>query len=457
MNFNDSVSQDSGRGMSAIIPINPAYDNKNILMPADPNKDVQYRMGMFIEWLNQRGQRWFEADLAAYRDYLLQPHEILIKLRICKDDSSEQIAVKKSCKDYKLVPAKSEATVAAHLATIRGRYNALLKSNNVRQDFYDMAPSNASAADRKAFVDEVLVRLQNAVHPSTAAVKQTKKQDEADNEHLRLKRYEAEMLMSKPGIDTMTGIRDTAIIALVLSTGIREAELTALDVDDLRQTYDGELALRVRHGKGNKQRMIVYGPLVDCLGYVDRWMLEAGITEEVATHAARAAALPEHQHRALEFIEKKPCSSRMLMSAFKWSESDTDEVLNALIDARLIDQDKGIYSKKSHPVFRGFYRGGNKVRPNRLTTRSINEIMNGYPIMIGGKSRAVKPHDLRRSYARLFFEMEKNVLIIQQNLGHESLETTQIYIGALGGEMRRPPAMFTFPHDPASIKKSIIT
>lgn len=360
-----SIPEQDGR-MSAIIPINPAGDNGSVLMPSDPNKDVQYRMGMYIEWLDKRGQRWFEADLAAYRDYLLKPHHISVKRG---DKRGEMQAV----------AAKSPATVAAHLATIRGRYNALLISNSVRQDFYNMAPTDASGADKKAFVDEVLVRLQNAVHPTTAAVKQTKQQDEADSDHLRLKQAQAESLIAAPGVDTLTGIRDTAIIALTLCTGIREAELTALNVDDLRQTYDGKLSLRVQHGKGDKKRMIPYGALDWCLFFVDKWLSVAGITEGA--------------------------------------------------------------------VFRGFYRGGKVVRPDRLTTRSINEIMNGYPIMIDGKLRAVKPHDLRRSYARLCYDQGFDTIQLQQNLGHASLATTQLYIGALDGAARTPPKIINSPYN----------
>lgn len=367
MNFNDSVSQD-GRNERAIIPPHMANENRKILMPNrdSENKDVKYRLDMYIEWLDLRMYRWFEADLAAYRDYLLKPHHITIK-------RGEEIGKKRAVK------AKSPATVAAHLATIRGRYNALLISNTVRQSFWDMSPADASPSDRKAFVDEILVRLQNAVHPTTAAVKQTKQQDEADSDHLRLKQSQAEDLIAAPGVDTMTGIRDTAIIALTLCTGIREAELTALNCDDLRQTYDGKLSLRVQHGKGDKKRMIPYGPLDWCLFFVDHWLSVAGITEGA--------------------------------------------------------------------VFRGFYRGGKAVRPDRLTTRSINEIMNGYPIMIDGKKRVVKPHDLRRSYARLCYDQGFDTIQLQQNLGHASLATTQLYIGALDGAARTPPKIINSPYN----------
>jgi integrase/recombinase XerD len=126
--------------------------------------------------------------------------------------------------------------------------------------------------------DEAIVRIENAIHPDTARVKQTTKQDRADSEHLRLTSEQASQLMDKPGLDSLQGLRDTAIIALALCTGIREAELCDLEVNDLRQRLGGELALHVRRGKGDKDRLIPYGSLSWVLVLVDCWLESAGIS-----------------------------------------------------------------------------------------------------------------------------------------------------------------------------------
>ena len=168
-----------------------------------------------------------------------------------------------------------------HLATIRGRYRALLRDNALRGKLSADARAHGcdSPADIKAYVDEVLVRLENATHPDTAPVDVTTHQDTFDRDHLRLTASQAAVLMRAPGTDTLMGLRDTAIITLMLCTGIREAELVALNVDDLRQTVDGVLCLRVRSGKGNKSRAIPYGELDGCLLHVDAWMKSASIIE----------------------------------------------------------------------------------------------------------------------------------------------------------------------------------
>ncbi|MBN1562477.1 MAG: tyrosine-type recombinase/integrase [Anaerolineae bacterium] len=61
-----------------------------------------------------------------------------------------------------------------------------------------------------------------------------------------------------------------------------------------------------------------------------------------------------------------------------------------------------------------------------------------------GTRRIVKPHDLRRTYARLAWETGMQPIAIQQNLGHASLDTTLIYIGDLDTSHRQPGAFLAF-------------
>lgn len=201
----------------------------------------------FTTWLGDNGNDWTRPDLAAYRDHLLQEH--------------------------------APATVAAHLSTIRGQYRRILTDNTTRDTLMAMTPAEASPADKKAFVDEVLIRLENAINPLHSKVTQITHQDRPDAAHLRLTRHQAEALLEGPGVDTLQGIRDTAIIAMLLCTGIREAELCNLDVPDLRQQLGGELALHIREGKGSKERLVVYGELDWCLVVVDAWLKAAGIDD----------------------------------------------------------------------------------------------------------------------------------------------------------------------------------
>ena len=318
------------------------------LMPANPSKDTKYRIGKFTTWLAENGGKLFDPDIAAYRDFLLSLY--------------------------------ARATASAHLSTIRAAYRRILRDNDLRSVLYEKAiqtmGDQAHSADLKAFVDEAFIRLNNELDPDKARVKTEIHQDRPDAAQIRLTKEQAELLLAAPGVSSLPGLRDTAIIALMLCTGLREAELCGLDVSDLRQTLGGELALSVRLGKGSKSRLIPYGDLSWCLVIVDKWLERAGISEG--------------------------------------------------------------------PVFRGIHNGGRKLRSGRLTTRAVQYILSDYRLAINGKPISVKPHDLRRTYARRMYDSGIDLLSIQQNLGHADSKTTLKYIGTLSAEKRRAPAMYSF-------------
>ncbi len=229
-------------------------DGTALLVPENAGKDQRHRLSLFTAWLEETGRPWHKPDLAAYRDALTDR-------------------------------GLTASSVAAHLSSIRGRYGRIIKDNEVRERLYDAAAvelarigQDDSPANRKAMVDEILERLANATDPEASRVKVKKHQDRADSEHLRLTKSQAEALLNAPGVDTVKGLRDTAIVAILLCTGIREAELCNLEVRDLRQSLGGELALHVREGKGAKERLVPYGDLSWTLTIVDHWLATAEIT-----------------------------------------------------------------------------------------------------------------------------------------------------------------------------------
>ncbi len=318
-------------------------EREAIIVPAgDLGKDARHRLSRFMGWIAEAGHDWFAPDLAAYRDAMLGDG---------------------------LAPS----SVLAHLSTIRGRYQEIVRD---RDRFYAIAAERTQEPlEQKAAVDEMITRLENAIDPKAVRVKVVTSQDVADAAHLRLTVRQAEALMAAPGVDTLLGLRNTAALALLLCTGIREAELVALEVADLRQRLGGELALCVRKGKGCKQRLVPFGGLEWVLAVVDKWLAAAAIT--------------------------------------------------------------------SGPVLRGFYRGG-RLRDGGLDVRQVQRIVAKYPVMVGGEMTTVRPHDLRRTYARRLYEAGGDLLGIQQNLGHKSQGTTLAYIGTLSVDRRKPPAVYSF-------------
>jgi len=307
--------------------------------------DTDFRIARYFDFLRERREGWWQADLGRYRD---------------------------SLKERGL----AASTIRAYLSSTRRGLRRLTLDRDL---LYAFAPPDAPPERRKAIADEIETRLRIAADPEKSRISHITIQDRDSREEIRLSRQQAQRLLRQPGTDTLQGLRDTALIAMMLCTGVREAELVNIYVDDLRARLGDALALRVRRGKGAKQRLIPYGQLVWVLDIVDVWLRRAEIS--------------------------------------------------------------------FGPVFRGVYKGGEAVRDTALTTRAVRMIMNRYEIPISNEDKAVRPHDLRRTYARRMFESGVELLAIQQNLGHRKQETTEHYIGELNADRRRAPELYDFDLD----------
>ena len=87
---------------------------------------------------------------------------------------------------------------------------------------------------------------------------------------------EVEQVLAQPDITTLYGLRDRAILETLYSTGMRRKELSLLAFSDI-QSEAG--ILRVRHGKGKKQRIIPIGERA--LGWIRRYL--ADVRPQLAT------------------------------------------------------------------------------------------------------------------------------------------------------------------------------
>ena len=159
--------------------------------------------------------------------------------------------------------------------------------------------------------------------------------------------------------------RDRAILELLYGCGIRNAELTGLNVDDIQWANE---AILVR-GKGQKER---YVPLGDAASEALRPYL--------AERSARLAAAGK-SHRA-----RTPA---------------------LFVNLQL----------------RGLSNAGGEAR---LTTRSVGRIVKRIAIL-RGLSSDVHPHTLRHAFGTHLLEEGADLRAIQELLGHERLSTTQRY------------------------------
>jgi len=158
--------------------------------------------------------------------------------------------------------------------------------------------------------------------------------------------------------------RDRAIMELLYGCGMRNAELMALNVEDVHWANE---AILVR-GKGQKER---YVPLGDAAAKALRVYL-----------AERAALIAAAQ-------PKGPGTPALFINL----------------------------------QLRGLAKPGGQAR---LTTRSVGRIVKRIAL-VGGLSPDVHPHTLRHAFGTHLLEEGADLRAIQELLGHERLSTTQRY------------------------------
>ena len=229
-------------------------NNSEVMIPVDCSRAQRSVLTLYCEYLDKTKNVWYRPQLDFWRDSLLK----------------------------RLSPSSAKV----YLSTVRARYKRLLKSNAIRDALYQAASERLNEAgqednpaNRRAFVQEVIDQISNAIHPSNSEVPTIRVQDKEDNPNERLNPAQVAQLRKAVTGDDLKSLRDRAIICTFLATGIREGELCNIQVSDLRQRYGGELALRVQCGKGRKKRLVVYGKNQWYLSIVQEWLDKAEIKE----------------------------------------------------------------------------------------------------------------------------------------------------------------------------------
>jgi site-specific recombinase XerD len=170
-----------------------------------------------------------------------------------------------------------------------------------------------------------------------------------------LTREEAQMWLNAPDIKTLKGVRDRAVLAVLIGCGLRRAEAAILSVSHIEQR-EGRWAIVDIVGKRDKMRTVPMPSWAKAV--IDSW-----------TFAARI--------------------------------------------------DDGF-------VFRRVNKGGN-LMGERMTEQAIYNIVVGYAEKL--EKQGIAPHDLRRTFAKLAHKGGSPIDQIQLSLGHDSIQTTEKYLG----------------------------
>ena len=186
---------------------------------------------------------------------------------------------------------------------------------------------------------------------------------------------EMAQLLSMPDTKSWRNCRDKAILEVFYASGLRLSELVGLDVEhhDL-----SERLVRVK-GKGGREREVPFNQFA------------AKAVQDYLDH-------PERE-KVIKKVRLAPASGR------------------AVRPVRV----------RGNPLFIN-YRG------HRLSTRSVDRLVRRYvkawAVKMGEDPKEfehISPHALRHSFATHLLARGMNLRAIQELLGHEKLDTTQIY------------------------------
>jgi len=175
-----------------------------------------------------------------------------------------------------------------------------------------------------------------------------------------LTREQAQALLRTPDVSTVKGLRDRAILAVLLGCGLRREEAAGLEV---------------RHVQQREGRWVI----VDLVGKRNK---------------TRSAPMPAWAKAALD----------------AWTEA------------------AGI---TSGPLFRSLRRGGH-VQPGGMSAQAVFDVVAVAATEAAAEIEGlpqVRPHDLRRTFAKLAHKGGSPIDQIQLSLGHTSIQTTERYLG----------------------------
>jgi site-specific recombinase XerD len=239
-------------------------------------------------------------------------------------------------------PKLSKAVVQRYAAELR---EAGMAASSVNQRLSAIRKLAAEAADNGA--------LDPVVANGIRAVKGARQEGRRTGNWLT--REQAQTWLGAPDTRTMKGLRDRALLAVLIGCGLRRAEAASLTFEHVQQR-DGRWVL------------------VDLVGKRDK---------------IRSVPMPNWSKAAID----------------SWSQAS--EVVEGV-------------------VFRAVNKG-DRVVGDGITPQAIYNVIVGYAEVL--KDKGVAPHDLRRTFAKLAHKGGAAIDQIQLSLGHESIQTTEEYLG----------------------------
>jgi site-specific recombinase XerD len=235
----------------------------------------------------------------------------------------------------------AKATVQAHIAALK---SAGTSASSINQRLTAIRKLALEAADNGL--------IDHATAQAIGRVEGVRKEGKRLGNWLT--KEQAQHLLELPDVSTVKGLRDRAILAVLLGCGLRREECAGLTLDHIQQR-EGRWVIVDLVGKRSKTRSV---PMPSWTKYaIDAYTVAAAIT-----------------------------GGRLF-----WS-----------------------------------MRRGDNLQDAGMTAQAIFDVVRTYAAQLG---LDVRPHDLRRTFAKLAHKGDASIDQIQLSLGHASIQTTERYLG----------------------------
>ena len=248
------------------------------------------------------------------------------------------------------------------------------------------------------------------------------------------------------------GSRDHALLALMLGTGLRASEVCRLRIEDLASDEAGDLSVRVRQGKGRKDRVVPLAPQV--AEAVTAYLREEGRLGSTRANMKGPGEKPPDEgkadslHDAVHALNRLGARVSVRCAAHNPEKGPlllvgTDQLgrqvsvqgdegfVGRIVDELVADSGDKLTPERREklPLF--------PSRQGRMSRRRLAQVVAG-AVKVAEVTKPISPHSLRHSYGIALLRNGASPVAVGKLLGHASIATTQRYLDHLeAAELKR--------------------
>lgn len=243
---------------------------------------------------------------------------------------------------------------------------------------------------------------------------------------------QAQALLDAPDANTLKGVRDRAILAVMLLGGLRRAEVVALRVRDFDCQRAGVSHLRVL-GKGGKTRFIAAAPLMR--ERVQHYLAMRGAQPQSDERLfVRMKAVRRHSGagcdvnpQSLHIEEEEVGSLNDRVGTGRRASTPPKIEMHAAVFERGSESPLNLQTNASQQS-RGQRQSGTAIKSAGLTAGAVAQrIVQPYLEQIGVVGERFSAHALRVTAATLALRERADLNEVRHFLGHACITTTTAY------------------------------